>query len=34
MPEMDQALENIKEVIGTAEEKEVTYQEFEKMNSI
>ena len=34
MPKLDQALEKIKEVIGTAEEKEVTYQEFKKLESI
>jgi len=34
MPELDQALENIKDVIGTAEEKEVIYQEFKKLDSI
>ncbi|MFW6030395.1 MAG: mannose-1-phosphate guanylyltransferase [Halanaerobiales bacterium] len=34
MPELDQALENIREVIGTEEEKQVTYQEFEKLESI
>jgi mannose-1-phosphate guanylyltransferase len=34
MTELDQALENINEVIGTAEEKEITYQEFKKLESI
>jgi mannose-1-phosphate guanylyltransferase len=34
MPELDRTLENIKEVIGTSKEKEITYQLFNKLESI